>query len=53
MKSKDSTTEHPVYDSWKVLQSAFPIRDDKPVIVGVSGEGPESVVLAVQLLPGQ
>ncbi|NOZ12906.1 MAG: hypothetical protein GXO69_04565 [Acidobacteria bacterium] len=39
-----------VYDKWTVLNTSFPVKEGKPVIVGISGRKGDSVVLAVMLL---
>ncbi len=46
---KDSTGKL-VYDKWNVLNTSFPVKEGKPVIIGISSKKDNSVVLAVMLL---
>ncbi len=39
-----------VYDKWTVLNTSFPVKEGKPVIIGISSKENDSVVLAVMLL---
>ncbi|RLE18276.1 MAG: hypothetical protein DRJ14_04225 [Acidobacteria bacterium] len=39
-----------VYDKWTVLNTSFPVKEGKPVVVGISSKKEDSVVLAVMLL---
>lgn len=41
----------PVYDQWKVLQTALAIDEKTPVVIGISGKDKNSVILAVKLVP--
>ncbi|PJB81412.1 MAG: hypothetical protein CO090_03270 [Acidobacteria bacterium CG_4_9_14_3_um_filter_49_7] len=38
------------YDKWSVLDTSFPVKEGKPVIVGISNKKDDGVVLAVMLL---
>ncbi len=50
VRSADSGNK-PVYDQWKVLQTALAIDEDTPVVIGISGKDKNSVILAVKQLP--
>ena len=39
-----------VYDKWNVLNTSFPVKEGKPVIVGISTKKDDGVILAVMLL---
>ncbi|MCK5879593.1 MAG: hypothetical protein KAH24_07430 [Holophagae bacterium] len=39
-----------VYDKWNVLNTSFPVKEGKPVIVGISSKKDDGVILAVMLL---
>ncbi len=42
-----------VYDKWNVLGTSFPVKEGKPVIIGISSKKDAGVVLAVMLLKKQ
>lgn len=39
-----------VYDKWNVLNTSLPVKEGKPVIVGISSKKGDGVILAVMLL---
>lgn len=47
--TKDSSGKA-VYDKWNVLNTSFPVKEGKPVIVGISNKKDDGVILAVMLL---